>query len=93
MDDLVIPESDPRIRLVGRYETDVKKLYIVPKVLKAWCARQQINYSSLVQDFKDNYKGKTLKIRLTKGTPTQMPPSHVLCVDCSNVELEEDAET
>ncbi len=93
MDDLVIPESDPRIRLVGRYETDVKKLYIVPKVLKAWCARQQINYSSLVQDFKDNYNGKTLKIRLTKGTPTQMPPSHVLCVDCSNVELEEDAET
>ena len=93
MDDLVIPESDPRVRLVGRYETDVKKLYIVPKILKSWCAKQQINYSSLVQDFKDNYKGKTLKIRLTKGTPTQMPPSHVLCVDCSQVELEEDAET
>lgn len=93
MDDLVIPESDPRVRLVGRYETDVKKLYIIPKVLKAWCAKQQINYSSLVQDFKDNYKGKTLKIRLTKGTPTQMPPSHVLCIDCSQVDLEEDAET
>ena len=93
MDDLVIPESDPRIRLVGRYETDVKKLYIIPKVLKSWCAKQQINYSSLVQDFKDNYNGKTLKIRLTKGTPTQMPPSHVLCVDCSKVDLEEDAET
>jgi hypothetical protein len=93
MDDLVIPESDPRVRLVGRYETDVKKLYIVPKVLKAWCAKQQINYSSLVQDFKDNYKGKTLKIRLAKGTPFQMPPSHVLCIDCSQVDLEEDAET
>ena len=93
MDDLVIPESDPRVRLVGRYETDVKKLYIVPKVLKSWCAKQQINYSSLIQDFKDNYNGKTLKIRLTKGTPTQMPPSHVLCVDCSQVDLEEDAET
>ena len=93
MDGLVIPEFDPRVRLVGRYETDVKKLYIVPKVLKSWCANQQINYSSLIQDLKDNFNGKTLKIRLTKGTPTQMPPSHVMCIDCSNVELEEDAET
>ena len=93
MDELVIPDFDPRVRLVGRYETDVKKLYIVPKVLKAWCVKLQINYSSLLQDFKDNYNGKTMKIRLTKGTPTQMPPSHVLCVDCSNVELEEDAQT
>ena len=93
MDDLVIPEFDPRVRLVGRYETDVKKLYIVPKVLKSWCAHQQINYSSLIQDFKENFNGRTMKIRLTKGTPTQMPPSHVLCIDCSNVELEEDAET
>jgi len=93
MDELVIPDFDPRVRLVGRYETDVKKLYIVPKALKAWCVKLQINYSSLLQDFKDNYNGKTMKIRLTKGTPTQMPPSHVLCVDCSNVELEEDAKT
>ena len=93
MDELVIPDFDPRVRLVGRYETDVKKLYIVPKALKAWCVKLQINYSSLLQDFKDNYNGKTMKIRLTKGTPTQMPPSHVLCVDCSNVELEEDAQT
>lgn len=93
IDSLVIPEFDPRVRLVGRYETDVKKLFIIPKVLKAWCAKQQINYSSLIQDFKDNYNGKTLKIRLTKGTPTQMPPSHVMCVDCSSVDLEEDAET
>ena len=93
IDDLVIPEFDPRVRLVGRYETDVKRLYIVPKVLKAWCAHQQINYSSLLQDFKDNYNGRTMKIRLTKGTPTQMPPAHVLCIDCSQVDLEEDAET
>jgi hypothetical protein len=93
MDDLVIPESDPRVRLVGRYETDVKKLYIVPKVLKSWCAKQQINYSSLIEDFKPNYKGRSVKMRLTKGTPTEMPPSHVMCVDCSNVGLEEDAET
>ena len=93
IDQLVIPEFDPRVRLVGRYETDVKKLYIVPKVLKAWCAHQQINYSSLVQDFKDNFNGKSMKMRLTKGTPTDLHPAHVMCIDCSNVDLEEDAET
>ncbi len=93
MDDLVIPESDPRIRLVGRYETDVKKLYIIPKVLKAWCGAQQINYSSLIQELKDRFKGKAMKIRLTKGTSTKMPLAHVLCIDCSEVDLEEDAET
>ena len=93
LDDLVIPESDPRVRLVGRYETDVKKLYLIPKVLKAWCGAQQINYSSLIQELKDRFKGKAMKIRLTKGTSTKMPLAHVLCIDCSEVDLEEDAET
>lgn len=93
MDGLVIPEFDPKVRLVGRYETDVKKLFIIPKVLKAWCVKQQINYSSLVQDFKDNFKGKAMKKFLTKGTPTDMPLTHVICIDCSSVDLEEDAET
>ena len=93
MDDLVIPESDPRIKLVGRYETDVKKLYIIPKVLKAWCGKQQINYSSLIEELKDKFDGKAVKIRLTKGTSTKMPLAHVFCVDCSKVDLEEDAET
>jgi len=93
MDDLVIPEADPRIRLVGRYETDVKKLYIIPKVLKAWAAKQQINYSSLIDELKAKFKGKYEKIRLTKGTSTKMPLTHVFCVDCSEVDLDEDAET
>jgi hypothetical protein len=93
MDGLVIPEFDPKVKLVGRYETDVKKLYIIPKVLKAWCAKQQINYSSLIQEFKDKFKGKAMKKFLTKGTPTEMPLTHVFCVDCSSVDLEEDAET
>ncbi len=93
MDDLVIPESDPRIKLVGRYETDVKKLYIIPKVLKSWCGKQQINYSSTIEELKDKFNGKYVKIRLTKGTSTKMPLAHVFCVDCSKVDLEEDAET
>ena len=93
MDGLVIPELDPRVKLIGRYETDVKKLYVLPKVLKAWCGKQQINYSSLVQEFKEKFNAKSMKVRLTKGVSTDLYPAHVLCVDCSQVELKEDAET
>tara|TARA_R110002153_G_scaffold134370_1_gene283690 strand:- start:218 stop:3019 length:2802 start_codon:yes stop_codon:yes gene_type:complete len=88
LDNLVIPELDPKIRLVGRYETDIKRVYLIPKPLKAWCGRQQINYGSFVQDLKDKFGGKTVKMRLTKGTPTQLPPTTVISVDCSKVGLE-----
>ena len=88
LDSLVIPELDPKIRLVGRYETDIKRVYLIPKPLKAWCGRQQINYGSFVQDLKDKFEGKTIKMRLTKGTPTQLPPSTVLSVDCSKINVE-----
>ena len=88
MDDLVIPELDPKVRLVGRYETDIKRIYLIPKPLKVWCGKQQINYGSFVNDLKEKFGGKTTKIRLTKGTPTRLPSCTVLSVDCSNVDVE-----
>ena len=88
MDGLVIPELDPKIRLVGRYETDLKRAYLVPKPLKAWCGRQQINYGSFVQELKEDFGGKTMKMRLTKGTTTQLPPANVISVDCSRVDVD-----
>ena len=88
MDDLVIPELDPKVRLVGRYETDLKRAYLIPKPLKAWCGRQQINYGSFIQELKDSFGAKTTKVRLTKGTTTVLPLTHVLFVDCSKVDVE-----
>ena len=88
MDDLVIPELDPKVRLVGRYETDLKRAYLIPKPLKAWCGRQQINYGSFIQELKDGFGAKTTKVRLTKGTTTVLPLTHVLFVDCSRVDVE-----
>lgn len=88
LDDLVIPELDPKVRLVGRYETDIKRIYLIPKPLKVWCGKQQINYGSFVNDLKEKFGGKTTKIRLTKGTPTRLPSCTVLSVDCSNVDVE-----
>ena len=88
LDELVIPEVDPRVRLVGRYETDVKILYLTPKPLKAWCGKQDINYSSFKADLISHMAAKTVTMRLTKGTSTQLPPSRVLAVDCSKTSVD-----
>ena len=88
MDDLVIPELDPKVRLIGRYETDVKHAYLIPKPLKKWCGQQQINYGSFIHDLKTEFGAKTTKIRLSKGTSVKLGLSHVLFVDCSKLDVD-----
>ena len=83
LDDLVIPDLMPNRELVGRYETDIKRAYLLPKPLKEWCGKQQINYAQFVQDLKDKMGAKTRKVRLTKGTLVQLPPASALVVDCT----------
>ena len=87
LDELVIPELDPRIKLVGRYETDTKIAYLIPKPLRAWCGKQQLNYPSFIQELKDKSGAKTTKVRLTKGTTTYLPLTHVLAIDCSAADV------
>ena len=89
LDTLVIPELDPKVRLVGRYETDTKRAYLLPKVLKAWCGRQQMNFASFKKELEADFGAKTTKVRLTKGTTTQLPPTTVLSIDCSKVDVVE----
>jgi hypothetical protein len=79
---LVIPEALPRGKLVARYETDLKRAYLVPKPLKAWCGEQQINYNAFVGDLKNKLNAKRMKIRLSKGTHMNLPPTDVIAVDC-----------
>ena len=86
LDSLVIPEMMPRAsKLVGRYETDLKRAYLLPKPLKEWCGRQQINYGQLVSDLKDKMKATRKKVRITRGTQMQLPPA-----DCFIVEFDAD---
>ena len=87
LDGLIIPELDPKVRLVGRYETDTKMAYLVPKQLKKWCGKQQINYGSFIQDLKEKMNAKPVVIRLTKGTSTQLPATRVIAIDCSGVSI------
>ena len=87
LDVLVVPDATPRGRLVARYETDLKRAYLLPKPLRKWCIAQQINYSSFVQELMESLNGKKMKMRLSKGTQMNLPPTDVILVDCSNMEI------
>ena len=80
---LVVPEALPRNELVARYETDLKRAYLLPKHLKKWCIAQQINYTSFIQDLKEKLNGRKGKMRLSKGTHMDLPPTHVVIIDCN----------
>jgi len=80
---LVIPEALPRGKLVARYETDLKRAYLIPKPLKAWCGEQQINYNSFIQDLKTKLGANNTTMRLSKGTHMNLPVTRVIVVDCS----------
>ena len=82
-DSLIIPEAVPRGKLVARYETDLKRAYLLPKPLKTWCGEQQINYNSFVYDLTTKLNAKRSKMRLSKGTHMNLPPTDVIIVDCS----------
>jgi hypothetical protein len=74
IDDLVVPDQQPRTAdIVGRYETDLHVLYLLPTPFKVWLAEQQVNYNSVLAELKAKYNAKKSKVRLTKGTKLQMP--------------------
>jgi hypothetical protein len=89
-DTLVVPESLPRMKLVARYETDLKKVYLLPKPLKKWCGAHQVDYTSFMQDLKENMNAKSGTVRLSKGTHLNLPATRVIIVDCA---LEKNNET
>ena len=89
LDVLVVPDATPRGRLVARYETDLKRAYLLPKPLRKWCTAQQINYTSFVQDLMEKLNGKKVKMRLCKGTHMKLPSTDVISVDCSKIDLED----
>lgn len=93
LDHLITPEASPRgSTFVARYEYDVKKLYLLPKPLKEWCGKQQINYSGFVEGLKNSRtKAVKTKMRLARGTHMNLPPVDVLEIDCSGF-MDDEAE-
>jgi hypothetical protein len=77
-DMIIPPEASPRIQFIGRYEYDVKVLYLLIKPLKDWCTQQQISYSGLIEELrKGKTKARREKIRLARGTHMSLPPTDV----------------
>ena len=89
MESIILPEAVPRNKLVARYETDIKKLYLVPKPLRLWCGEQQINYGAFINDLVEKLGAKRMKMRLSKGTQLNMPPTDVIAVQFSEGDDEE----
>jgi len=90
LDHLITPDALPRLGLVARYEYDIKRLCILPKPLKEWCGKQQINYSGFVEGLKaGRTKAKGDKQRMGKGTNMNLPPVPVIVIDCSEFMNEE----
>jgi hypothetical protein len=84
LDKIIVPDGSPRGHFVARYEYDVKKLFLLPKPLKEWCGKQQINYAGLVEGLKTGRtKAHKEKVRMGKGTHINLPPTDVLVLDCS----------
>lgn len=76
-DEFVVPDSTPRGQYIARYETDMHKLYILPKPFKKWCIAQQLNPKTLIDQLSEDYEGQYKKVRLTKGTKMDLPPVEV----------------
>jgi len=92
LDHLVIPDATPRISLIGRYEYDIKMLFLYPKPLKEWAIKQQINYEGFIDSLKrGRTKAKMDKKRMGKGTRMGIPSADVLHVNCEGF-LDEDRE-
>lgn len=80
-----LPEASPRGTLVMRYEYDTKRLFILPKPFKDWCAKHQINYSGVIESLRDGRtNAQKMKQRLGKGTHVNLPPTDVWVLDCTH---------
>lgn len=79
LDQLVIPEQMPRSTdMVGRYETDMKRLFIIVKPFREWLADQQLNFVSVVDELRKKHGAKRTRIRISKGTAMNLPPTDVV---------------
>jgi len=94
LDHLITPDALPRVGLVARYEYDIKRLYILPKPLKEWCGKQQINYSGFIDGLRSGRtQARSDKQRMGKGTNMNLPAVPVIVIDCSEFMNEETEQT
>lgn len=87
LDNLVVPDMLPRGKLVARYETDTKLLYLVLTPFKKWCTKRRLNQDSALKEAVAKFRGRRTKMRICRGTKLKLPSVDVLELDCSNLDL------
>ena len=68
-------------QLIGRYEYDIKRVYLSVKPFRAWCVKHQINYAATVDSLKNSHNAETRKIRLGRGTHMNIMPVSCLIIE------------
>ena len=77
---LVVPEQNPRMKFVGRYETDTKLLFIPAKELRNYLVDQFLNYSSTVKLLKEEMGATMRMVHMSKGTSLNLPSQYCIVV-------------
>jgi len=81
----MLPILEPQGELIIRMEPDTRKLFIISKKLRAWCAEHQITIKDVLTSLtKDGIYVGTVKKRMAKGTKISgIPPVDAFVFDCS----------
>ena len=92
---LVNPEKLPHYAVVGRYETDTKMLFLLPKPLKEYCRKMKMNPTEVKEELKNRMGAETKKVHLGKGTTINIGSVQTICmpIDCGDVADGEIAES
>lgn len=77
----VLPEKSPHYSVVGRYETDVNRLYLLIRPFKEWCGKQQFDYQEVYETMQKVFGATKEKIRFGKGTSMKgLPNGWTICI-------------
>jgi hypothetical protein len=76
------PLREPKGELLIRYEMDTKRLFLVQKKFKEWCAKNQVSYHDTVLGMRNaGVAVESVKKRMAKGTVMAAPPVNALLID------------
>ena len=79
LEQIVMPDSTPRMSLKLRYEYDVKTLYIAVDSFREWCGKHGIVYDPFVKSLmKGKTKAEIKSKRMAKGTRMNIPPTSTI---------------
>ena len=78
MDNIITPDNSPMYQWVGRHEYDINKLYLLPKPFKEWVVKHGHHYHGIRSLIQKELGGRSIKMRLGRGTKVDLPTQHVL---------------